>query len=85
MSDAAAFAAHEAIRAGNWDRHLTALMLAVRDRQEVLNPYRPPSLPLPSGQVWAWMGGATPPHWEACGTGALLDPSERQRGTDGIN
>jgi hypothetical protein len=31
-ADAAAFAAHEAIRSGQWDRHLNALGWAIRQR-----------------------------------------------------
>lgn len=30
--DAAAFAAHEAIRSGAWDRHLVTLGVAIRER-----------------------------------------------------
>lgn len=37
------------------------------------------SHPLPEGQIWVWMGGANPPHWEIRGTGAVFErePVER--------
>lgn len=35
---------------------------------------KPPESDLSPGQVWAWMGGATPPHWEIKGTGVIVAP-----------
>ena len=37
-----------------------------------------PSEVLPAGQVWVWMAGATPPHWESRGTGVIV-PEELRR------
>lgn len=77
MSDAVAFAASEAIAAGEWDRHLHTIQVALtRRRQELEDPNHPPprtTAMIASGhQVWAWMNGPGKPHWEVRGTGARL-------------
>lgn len=71
----AAFAASEAIRAGEWDDHLQQLAWEVKKRQELYDRARPPRLTTPpeKHQVWAWMNGPGRPHWEIRGTGLVLD------------
>lgn len=81
---AAAFAASEAIKGGEWDRFLAQIGSAVRERQMVLDHTRKPTIPLPPGQVWAWMHGPGTPHWEPRGTGALV-PDVVVRGEQGRN
>lgn len=75
---AAAFAATEAILAGDWDRHLASLRMALFDRQRVLEDMsQPPPKTremIASGhQVWVGMNGPGKPHWEVRGTGVLLN------------
>lgn len=72
VADAAAFAAHTAIEAGEWDDHLDALAAAVRRRKALYDDRKSPTTPLPAGQVWVWING-NPSRWEPRGTGALLD------------
>lgn len=60
-SDAAAFAAWTAIKAGEWDDHLRSLVDAIRRRQALYDHKREPRGQLPEGQVWVWMQGANPP------------------------
>lgn len=75
MTDAAAFAAVEAIKAGEWDRALVPLLATVRERMALIDPSKPPRMTpemIASGhQVWVWMNGPGTPHWEVRGTGAL--------------
>lgn len=41
---------------------------------DLLDQSTPPSRAgLEAHQVWAWMGGANPPHWEVRGTGAIVE------------
>lgn len=83
--DALAFTADQAIKAGLIDRHLDTLRQSIHERTMILNPRRKPSIPLPKGQVWAWMGGAKPPQWEVRGTGVVapdeLIPEARRKAT----
>lgn len=73
-ADAAAFAATEAIAAGEWDRHLLALWRAVRERRMLTDRSKPPTIPTPERhQVWVWMNGPGAPHWEIRGTGVIFD------------
>lgn len=83
-SSAAAFAAFEAIRSGQWDAHMNQLMIAVGERSKILrDPTRPPpktqSMIESGHQVWAWMNGPGAPHWEAMGTGAIVPEELRRR------
>lgn len=71
MSSAAAFAASQAITDGEWDKSLFPLLLAIKDRMELINHDKKPARSLPAGQIWVWMGGPGTPHWEVVGTGAL--------------
>lgn len=77
MSAAAAFAATEMIKAGEWDPYLDKLRIAVRDRQQVLEdgtqpPPKTISMLASGHQVWVWMNGPGKPHWEVRGTGLKL-------------
>jgi hypothetical protein len=72
----AAFAATEAIRAGEWDGFLPQIRMALADRERVLrNPDQPPpktdAMVASGHQVWAWMNGPGKPHWEVRGTGMI--------------
>lgn len=67
-----AFAAREAIEAGEWDRFLVSLAVAVRKRMELIDRSKKPSEPPPPYQHWVWMNGPGTPHWEIVGTGAIL-------------
>lgn len=40
---------------------------------------KPPWEFLEPSQVWVWMAGATPPHWEIRGTGVILSPDEQAK------
>lgn len=75
-SDAAAFAATEAIEAGEWDRHIGTLqgvlyrrLMVLQDRSK--QPPRPASME--DHQVWAWMHGPGLGHWEIRSTGVVID------------
>ena len=70
-ANAAAFAAVEAIRNGQWDAHLDQIGFAVLERKLMFDQSKKPAIKLPAGQVWAWMNGPGIPHWEVRGTGAL--------------
>jgi hypothetical protein len=74
MSDAAAFAAAEAIRTGEWDEHLTTLEVLVKRRWDhiIHDHTTKPSLWLPEGQVWVWMNEPVN-RWEPRGTGVVLE------------
>lgn len=74
MSSAAAFAANEAIRSGEFDSFLDELLRTVQARRELIDHSRKPKTWLPPGQVWAWMNGPGTPHWEPRGTGVILPP-----------
>ena len=69
---AAAFAATEAIRAGEWDAYLHQIAFAVKARQKLLDPLKKPDIPLEPAQRWVWMTGPGMPHWEVVGTGAIF-------------
>lgn len=71
MSSAAAFAATEAIKAGEWDRHLAQIQMAVSDRLRVTDRTRTPNIPLPPGQVWVWMNDPVN-EWQPRGTGVVF-------------
>jgi hypothetical protein len=75
--NAAAFAATESIRAGDWDAALIPLLQVIQDRRRRLEDMSEPPPKtremIASGhQVWVGMNGPGKPHWEVRGTGALL-------------
>lgn len=72
-----AFGTVEGIASGEWDRFLPKILIAVRDRQRVLENHEkiPPktrSMIVSGHQVWVWMQGPGKPHWEIRGTGLVL-------------
>lgn len=69
-SQAAAFAACEAIRDGRFDDHLQQIEVAIRNRRQWKNPQIRPTIALPHGQVWVWLNGKQA--WEIRGTGVLI-------------
>lgn len=72
MSDVFVIAVCDAIEAGDFDQHLVTLMLATRDRLELINPSRPPHGKLRRHQEWVWIGdGPDVPHWEFRENGAI--------------
>lgn len=70
-ASAAAFAATEAIKAGEFDRHLHQIEDALRHRRMILDHRNKPSIPLPKGQVWVWMNHPLN-RWEPRGTGVSI-------------
>lgn len=70
-TDAAAFAALQAIESGEWDRHLQTLGLAIRDREAIYDQKRVPRRVLPPGQVWTWLNDPVN-RWEPRGTGVIM-------------
>ena len=53
---AAAFAATECIKAGEWDGYLPELWRVVRERRMLTDRSKSPTIPTPERhQVWAWM------------------------------
>jgi hypothetical protein len=74
VSAASAFNASVEIEQGVLDRFLPQILIAIKDRQRVLEDHtkQPPKTQemLASGhQVWVWMQGPGKPHWEVRGPG----------------
>ena len=73
--DAAAFAAVEAIRAGDFDGYLGAITQTIRERRRLTDPSRPPLRTAKmdeTAQVWVWLNREDGGAWEVRGTGAIL-------------
>ena len=69
-TSAAAFAAHEAIRSGEWDEFLPGLNEVLKERMRMLAPPKVTPEMEASGQVWVWIKGwGSPGGWEIRGTG----------------